>query len=77
MSDIEKEKKQPLSESQRVPLDPENDLDFSPEQQEIIKSGEPLEFGPGLLYYGKDGLDEVLIEDKLNGKIPLTRVAHQ
>jgi len=60
-----------------VPLGPETLLDFLPEQRRLVLSGQPLEFGPGLLYHGRDGLDEILLTGTILGDKPLTRVAHE
>ena len=56
-----------------VPSDPETSSDLSYPQRQLIESGKPLEFGPGLLYHGRDGLDEALMSGTIAGKIPLAR----
>ncbi|MFH1593157.1 MAG: hypothetical protein ABID09_00495 [Candidatus Omnitrophota bacterium] len=61
----------------RVPFDPENALDSSPQQEKVVSSDTQLEFASGLLYHGRDGLDEAILCNNISGKIPLTRVAHQ
>lgn len=60
-----------------APLHPETLLDFLPEQRRLVLNGQPLEFGPGLLYHGRDGLDEILLTGTILGNKPLTRVAHE
>ena len=61
----------------RVPFDPENDLDFIPQQMDLVRNGKPLEFSPGLLYHGRDKLDDAVLNNNILGKISLSRVAHQ
>jgi len=60
-----------------VPFEPETILDMMSEQQQLIKSGKPLEFGPGLLYHGGDGLDEAILNNHIPGGFLSTRVGHE
>jgi hypothetical protein len=66
-----------LSNAHLIPFDVETYLDIEPEQQELIKSNKPLEFGPGLLYLGVDNFDTILANGVIPGGILLTRAAHQ
>jgi len=54
----------------------ENRIDQLPEQKAIVRSGKPLEFGAGYLYHGRDGLDEILINEHIPGQSYWTRAAH-
>jgi hypothetical protein len=54
----------------------EDALDGRPEQTALVKSGREVEFGEGLLYHGRDGLDEALRAGRVEGPIYLTRVPH-
>jgi len=60
-----------------IPFDPENAIDKQPDQVAIVKSGEPLEFGEGYLYCGRDGLDSAIFRNSVSGELLLTRIGHQ
>lgn len=59
------------------PLDPESFLDITPKQIKIVQSLSPLQFGPGILYHGRSGLDQAIKEDELKGEMFFTRVGYQ
>jgi hypothetical protein len=50
--------------------------DGQPDQTALVKSGREVEFGEGLLYHGRDGLDEALRTGRVEGPSYLTRVPH-
>lgn len=50
--------------------------DGQPDQTALVKSGREVEFGEGLLYHGRDGLDEALRAGRVEGPSYLTRVPH-
>ncbi len=54
----------------------EERVDRRPEQKALVRSGRALEFGDGLLYHGRDGLDEALLAGRVDGASYLTRVPH-
>lgn len=54
----------------------EDRVDARPDQKELVRSGRPLEFAEGLLYHGRDGLDEALLAGRADGVSYLTRVPH-
>jgi len=54
----------------------ENRVDARPDQKDLVRSGRPLEFGDGLLYHGRDGLDEALKFGRVTGPSYLTRAPH-
>ncbi|MCX5667195.1 MAG: hypothetical protein NTY34_02650 [Candidatus Omnitrophica bacterium] len=56
-----------------APRAPESALDLLPEQQDLAKSGKPLEFTEGILYHGMNGLDEFILSNMLSGEILLGR----
>jgi len=64
-------------QSSMLTFNPESTLDAKDEQKQLVASGEPLEFGPGLLYHGRNGLDEAVISGELAGEIKLTRAGHR
>ena len=47
-----------------------------PDQKALVSSGRGLEFGEGLLYHGRDGLDEALLTGRADGPSYLTRAPH-
>jgi hypothetical protein len=54
----------------------EGAIDGQPVQTALVKSGREVEFGEGLLYHGRDGLDEALRAGRVEGPSYLTRVPH-
>jgi hypothetical protein len=54
----------------------EDAMDRQPAQTALAKSGREVEFGEGLLYHGRDGLDEALRAGCAEGPSYLTRVPH-
>ncbi len=70
-------KAETIPEVNYVPMDPESKLDRTDEQVELLKTGRPIEFGKGLLYHERDGLDDVILAGFTFGNMPLTRVGHQ
>ena len=54
----------------------EDSIDGQPDQTALVKSGRDVEFGEGLLYHGRDGLDEALRAGRVEGPSYLTRVPH-
>ncbi len=54
----------------------EERADARPDQKDLVRSGRALEFGEGLLYHGRDGLDEALLAGRAGGVCYLTRVPH-
>lgn len=54
----------------------EERVDGRPDQKALVRGGGPLEFGEGLLYHGRDGLDEALLAGRADGASYLTRVPH-
>ena len=58
-------------------LDPESPLDFSPKQMQVFHSGKPLHFGSGVLYHGRNNLDDAILAGTFSGDFSLTRVGHQ
>jgi len=54
----------------------EERADGRPDQKDLVRSGRALEFGDGLLYHGRDGLDEALLAGRADGPSYLTRVPH-
>ncbi len=54
----------------------EDAMDGRPDQKALVRSGGEVEFGEGLLYHGRDGLDEALRTGRLEGPSYLTRAPH-
>jgi len=58
-------------------LNCENYYDSSGVQIKVLHRGRSLKFSPGYLCHGRDGLDEVILKGRLEGRIRLCRVGHQ
>ena len=54
----------------------EDRVDTRPDQTALVRSGQPVEFGAGWLYHGRDGLDEALASGRADGPSYLTRAPH-
>lgn len=58
-------------------FDCENCYDTSGIQLKVLRAGRSLKFSPGYLCHGRDGLDEVILKGRLEGRVHLCRVGHQ
>jgi len=54
----------------------EDRFDWLQQQREIVRSRKPLEFTSGYLYHGRDGLDEILLSNRIAGESYFTRAPH-